>query len=93
MSYHSQHHFITQYISRGGGGVLCINLDRDAHLTRRDDGLKFDIFELMFHEIRVMHIHNSHLVCNFYEQAILNFLFKFYMFYVIFDFITFIPKQ
>ena len=39
-----------------------------------------------------MHIHNSHLVYSFYEQAIKLF-FKFYMFYVIFGFITFIPKQ
>ena len=33
-------------------------------------GLKFDIFELMFYEVLVMHIHNGHLVYNFYEQAI-----------------------
>ena len=39
-----------------------------------------------------MDIDNSHLVYNFYEQAI-NFFFIFYMFYVIFGFITFIPKQ
>ena len=45
-------------------------------------GLKFDIFELMFYEILVMHIHNGHLVYNFYEQAI-NFFFKFYIFYEI----------
>ena len=37
-------------------------------------GLKFDIFELMFNEILVMHIHNSHLVYNFYVQAIKLFL-------------------
>ena len=37
-------------------------------------GLKFGIFELMFYEILVMHIHNSHLVYNFYDQAIKLFL-------------------
>ena len=37
-------------------------------------GLKFDIFDLMFHEILVLHIHNSHLVYNFHEQAIQLFL-------------------
>ena len=42
--------------------------------------LEFDIFELMFYEILVIHIHNSHLVYNFYEQPIKLF-FKFYMFY------------
>ena len=42
--------------------------------TPRRIGLKFDIFELMFYEILVMHIHNSHLVYNFYEQAIKLFL-------------------
>ena len=40
-------------------------------------GLKFDIFELMFYEILVMHIQNSHLVYNFYEQAIKLFLLSF----------------
>ena len=33
-------------------------------------GLKLDIFELTFYDILNMHIHNSHLVYNFYEQAI-----------------------
>ena len=37
-------------------------------------GLKFDIFELMFYEILVMHTRNSHLVYNLYEQAIKLFL-------------------
>ena len=37
-------------------------------------GLKFDIFELMFYEILVMHMRNSQLVYNFYEQAIKLFL-------------------
>ena len=37
-------------------------------------GLKFDIFELMFNEILVIHMHNSQLVYNFYEQAIKLFL-------------------
>ena len=37
-------------------------------------GLKFDIFKLMFNEILVMHMHNSQLVYNFYEQAIKLFL-------------------
>ena len=39
-------------------------------------GLKFDVFELMVYEIlvNVMYIHNSHLVYNFYEQAIKLFL-------------------
>ena len=37
-------------------------------------GLKFDMFELMFYEILFIHIHNSHLVYNFYEQAIKHFL-------------------
>ena len=37
-------------------------------------GLEFDIFEFMFYEILVMYIHNSHLVYNFYEQAIKLFL-------------------
>ena len=37
-------------------------------------GLKFDIFELMFNEILVTHMHNSQLVYNFYEQAIKLFL-------------------
>ena len=55
-------------------------------------GLKFDIFELILYEILVMHKHNSQLVYNFYEQAIKLF-FKFYMFSVIFGFITFITKQ
>ena len=40
-----------------------------------------------------MQMHNSQLVYNFYEQATKFFFFKFYMFYEIFDFITFIPKQ
>ena len=40
-----------------------------------------------------MHMHNSQLVYNFYEQAIKVLFFKFYMFYEIFDFITFILKQ
>ena len=40
-------------------------------------GLKFDIFELMFYEILVMHIQNSNLVYNFYEQAIKLFLLSF----------------
>ena len=31
-------------------------------------GLKFDIFELMFYEILVMHIHDNHLVYNIYER-------------------------
>ena len=39
-----------------------------------------------------MNMHNSQLVYNFYEQAIKLF-FKVYMFYEIFGFITFIPKQ
>ena len=55
-------------------------------------GLKFDIFELIFYEIPVMHVHNSHLIDNFYDLAIKLFS-KVYMFYVIFSFITFIPKQ
>ena len=38
-----------------------------------------------------MHMHNSQLVYNFYEQAII--FFKFYMLYVVFGFVTFIPKQ
>ena len=37
-------------------------------------GLKFDIFELMFNEILVMHRRNSQLVYTFYEQAIKLFL-------------------
>ena len=37
-------------------------------------GLKFDILELMFYEILVIHMHNSQLVSNFYEQAIKLFL-------------------
>ena len=37
-------------------------------------GLKFDIFQLMIHEVLVMHLNNSHLVYNFYEQAIKLFL-------------------
>ena len=54
---------------------------------------KFDIFELMFHEILVMHIHNSHQVYNFYEQTIKLFLHILHVLYVIFGFITFIPRQ
>ena len=46
-------------------------------------GLEFDIFELIFYEVLAMHIHNSHLVYNVYEQAMKRF-FKFYMFYDIF---------
>ena len=37
-------------------------------------GLKFDIFDFMFYEILVMHMHNSQLVYNFYEQTIKLFL-------------------
>ena len=55
-------------------------------------GLKFDIFELMFYEILVMHIHNNHLVYNFYEQAIKLFHQVLHA-YVIFGFVTFIRKQ
>ena len=46
----------------------------------------------MFNEILVIHMHNSQLVYNFYEQAI-NFFFKFYMFYEIFDVITFNDRK
>ena len=56
-------------------------------------GLKFDIFKLMFYEILVMHIHNSHLVYNFYEQGIKFFPYVLHVLYVIIGFITFIPKQ
>ena len=47
-------------------------------------GLKFDIFELMFNETFVMHMHNSQLVYNFYEQAIKRFL---SVFHVLWDFL------
>ena len=56
-------------------------------------GLKFDIFELMFYEILVMNMHNSQLVYNFLWARNKTFFLKFYMFYEIFGFITFISKQ
>ena len=57
------------------GKHLVVNRFIAAHsVTQGRIGLKFDIFGLMFYEIFVMHIHNSHLVYNFYEQAIKLFL-------------------
>ena len=50
------------------------NIEKLCNFTLGRIGLKFDIFELMFYEILVMHIHNSQLVYNFYEQAIKLFL-------------------
>ena len=56
-------------------------------------GLKVYIFKLTFYQIVVMHIHNSHLVYNFCEQAINLILYILHVLYVIIGFITFIPKQ
>ena len=54
--------------------TIILGLTRNRLFTPGRIGLKFDIFKLMFYEILVMHIHNSHLIYNFYEQAIKLFL-------------------